>query len=481
MSSIEEEAQQDAPGLAARGNETVDLSEDSAFLAVLLDDTAGWRSRLRERLEFRSSTHVRVTSEFQVSFDATLFEGLLDVGRTRSINVMLPLTTRAKRPMVNECFHGPAGEAQLLRRSASALLQAAYVHELAADSPASGLGEVLTLDLLQAICRFTPERYERLRDDVGPVEALRRLYERREVNALDLPAGRVERWLTLLQEPRRILTAALAEGPSCTSSSENLLLALLEYRQRLTLDDIEDIVVEYRRGLASARAAEDEKLLSTVAEYGRRYEVILEVELPTTEACTVSMAEDRRLELHHRSYRHVFRCDDAPSVHLEARIDDPAVALSALVPDRAIGGVLHDETFEAHRVSEDAGTLYSARDDRPDFVEVLVTLAPARSVRSTAAGLVLLDVLGIVGVLCSPHDDKFLDRVAVLVVPTTLAATFALIREQTTLASVLLRPWRRALAWTIAVLWLIVVVELIAYDAPKPAEPASVPSARSLH
>lgn len=47
---------------------TLDLTEDAAFLRVLLSDTLAWRHRLVERFTFGSGEHVRVKAATSANF-----------------------------------------------------------------------------------------------------------------------------------------------------------------------------------------------------------------------------------------------------------------------------------------------------------------------------------------------------------------------------------------------------------------------------
>ena len=86
-------------------------------------------------------------------------------------------------------------------------------------------------------------------------------------------------------------------------------------------------------------------------------------------------------------------------------------------------------------------------------------------VRPLIVGAVLLLMANLLAIGAVPFigfDDP--DRLAILVIPTTIAATFALVREQTALAARLQWMPRLLLAATTIALWLEVVVGLILFD-----------------
>ncbi|HEV7773577.1 MAG TPA: hypothetical protein VGO48_09865 [Conexibacter sp.] len=76
--------------------------------------------------------------------------------------------------------------------------------------------------------------------------------------------------------------------------------------------------------------------------------------------------------------------------------------------------------------------------------------------------LMLLN-LGAVAVAIGMPHDALVERLALLTIPTTLAATFVLVREQTALASRLLGRARVALGATTVLLWLVVLVLLLTF------------------
>lgn len=76
----------------------------------------------------------------------------------------------------------------------------------------------------------------------------------------------------------------------------------------------------------------------------------------------------------------------------------------------------------------------------------------------------MANVVAIISIPLIDFDGSVGDRLAVLVIPTTVAATFALVREQTALASRLQWIPRLVLTVTTAILWLEVVAGLIVLD-----------------
>jgi hypothetical protein len=76
-----------------------------------------------EELTFESGTHVRLQTAYQVDFPPDLLRPYLDVSTTRSINALIPIATREKKPLLNLDTVGAAGRpAHLVTRSSSAAL-----------------------------------------------------------------------------------------------------------------------------------------------------------------------------------------------------------------------------------------------------------------------------------------------------------------------------------------------------------------------
>jgi hypothetical protein len=92
-----------------------------------------------------------------------------------------------------------------------------------------------------------------------------------------------------------------------------------------------------------------------------------------------------------------------------------------------------------------------------------------------AAGLSVLNLAAIAAVLIINLDGDLASRLAVLVIPTTVAATFVLVREQTALATRLQARPRLILAATAVALWLVVCGRII-LDGDSTRDPAHRPN-----
>ncbi len=146
----------------------MDLTGETAFTLALLRDTRAWRQRLVEELSLSSRHHVRIVSSYQIDIPPNLLSEFDLAGRRRSpdsAQVIVPLGTRVKRPLLAFDVQGPNGSSAALHpRAAIARVQAEYVIELMATSPGdrNQITAGLPFELVEAICRFTPGNYLRV-------------------------------------------------------------------------------------------------------------------------------------------------------------------------------------------------------------------------------------------------------------------------------------------------------------------------------
>jgi hypothetical protein len=96
---------------------------------------------------------------------------------------------------------------------------------------------------------------------------------------IELERADVARWLRRQQSAGRRLAQSLAESADPTSSSEQVLLALPRLHERISSrDDSDQLLDRYVRAVRSAAVSGDDYFLVALADYGRRWEMIVEVE-----------------------------------------------------------------------------------------------------------------------------------------------------------------------------------------------------------
>jgi hypothetical protein len=445
----------------------VDLTNNSEFTMLLLDDTWAWRQRLIEQLEFGSGDHVRVSSSYQVEIPSGLAERFLDGSGASRIKALVPLTTRQKRSLLDFDLNGPEGEnAHLMLRSSIAAIQAEYLARLAASSPPASR-QALTDDipdsLLEAICVFSPALFEFFAAEYGNLRDALRAYL---TDGLGYKVGNKEvtNWYAAAQEAARHLVDALEEPAERHSSSELILLALpLMDPRPSTPAEAERVVYRFRDAVKAAFIAGDSSFLSALAEYGRRWEVIVEAELPLDEPVTIRLVESRPLglDLSRRGWtRQIVALGDASSGHIEARVLDTTVIIDRYTVTNLRGKQVAIPPLEDARHTDEALSLYSSDPDRPYYVEVGLRFRVVPYVRYTILLTAAITWFAVLAALFV-DDNQLVAALAILTVPTTLAATLVGIREQTPLAAKLQSRARLNLGAAIAVLWVVALARLL--------------------
>ena len=299
-------------------------------------------------------------------------------------------------------------------------------------------------------------------------EALRQYLADRLRLPGEVDTDQVAEWRKLTTLAGKYLADALDEPPEPLSSAEEVLLALPDMEPAPRgVDEISAIVRKFFVGVQAARSSGDQRLLEALAEYGRRYEIIAEVELPLLEPATVTLAEDRPLRRYFPGRTtHHFPLGDALSAHLEVRSDDPQVVIAGKFDVRDAHEKPIRAWFETVRWTPEALALYSSEPHRPRNVEVKVRLRLRWGLLLTTLLLALLNVAAAAITVSLASDQAVIGKLAVLAVPTTLATTFALVREQSALALRLQRLPRLLLALTIVGLWVAVLTQLTGWSEP---------------
>jgi hypothetical protein len=445
----------------------VDLTNSSEFTMLLLDDTRVWRQRLIEQLEFGSGDHVRVTSSYQVEVPSGLAERFLNGSEASRIKALVPLTTRQKRSLLDFDLEGPGGEdTHLMLRNSIAAIQAEYLARLAASSPIrsrQALTQGIPDSLLEAICVFTPAVFESFAAEHDDVREALRLYLG---DGLGYPVSstQVANWYAAAQEAAAYLVVALDEPAETHSSSELVLLALpLMDPRPPTPAEAERVIYRYRDAVRAAAIAGDSSFLSVLAEYGRRWEVIVEAELPLDEPVTMRLVESRPLGLNSggRGWtRQIVALGDAHSGHIEARVLDTTVMIDEYTVTNLHGELVAIPPLESARHTDEALSLYSSDPDRPYYVEVGLRFRAVPYVRYTILLIASITWLAVIAALLV-DDNQLVGALALLTVPTTFAATLVGIREQTPLAAKLQSTARLNLGAAIAVLWAVALARLL--------------------
>jgi len=442
----------------------VDLTMSSDFTFKLLDDTWAWRQRLVEEFHIGSTWHAIVSSAYQVEFPQGLLGSIDDTAE--AVRALIPIATRPKRPLLGFDIHtSTSSGAHLVLRVSIAAIQAEYLARLR-DSAAStdSIGAGLPDALLEAISVFTPDVYKEFDRDAewAPERAADYLSAGL---GFSMPVQEVQRLCELQDQAGLQLATALQEPRDPLSSSEQVLLAVPRVDPLPTSSgEVTALVEGYVGSIERATRLADNGLLVALAEYGRRWEVIVETVVPLREPARITLIEERPLELRRNVTHQRVSLGDARSAHAQFRITDPAVELVPIGDGSDVvdlfGQTVGVPHLEGVRDTPEALALYSADPDRPYFVEVRLKLRPTLEVRVVTWALQVLILMAIA--VAATVGGRDLGAVLGLVtVPTTFAVALLLVREETSLAARLQRTPRLCLLASVAALWLVVFARVL--------------------
>jgi hypothetical protein len=468
--------------------QVTDLVGDVGFVVRLLDGHLDWRQRLVRELVFASTTaEVRMTSTYEVRFPSSLRKwGTIQL--TDDVRMVLPLGARPKELLLRLDVTGPAGSAaNMVMRGEGSRYQAAYLSamlDLCESGPAIRAGlvharphdldkrdDVWIAELLGAVCKATPQ----LAKEYGKQSETRRGYDgvanflaNRARIAPDVTEDHVRGWHRDLSPVRYAFREASDEPEDLYSSAELPLLALPEFDREWTIAEIESLVAGYAAAMAAARGPTDRVLVNALAAYGRNFELLVEVTVPVEDAFSLRLTEDAPLGMARGTrVRQPLPLGDAASVHIEARTEDHTVKFSRapLLKDAAGDKISPAKVFTSWRFTPETVSLYAT--GARDPLDLTIRLRSAPLLLATTIALIALDVAAAVAVLAAPQDDElYVERLAVLVVPTTFAATVVLAREQSALSAQLQQVPRLFLLLTLVALWTVTIVQVLRFTPP---------------
>lgn len=269
----------------------------------------------------------------------------------------------------------------------------------------------------------------------------------------------IERWVDKVDHAARLLVLALGEPLLVESSSENILLALpLMTDGPRAREGVDKIVTDYAHAIQELHEAGDVTMLAAIAEYGRRWEMIAEVDVPIGRPTTMSVREDQPLLLgRHATFRHVLALRDARSVHLQLSLDDRSLEFDGIAEMTGAAGEPLP-LFEGARQTAEYQAFYTSSPDRPDAAVLRARLRPTHDMRMVSGAILAMVALSTMVTVTAEPDAAVL---AALAIPTTFSVSLLLVREPASLARRLLR-WRKKLILAVAsMLWIAVVIQLL--------------------
>lgn len=462
-----------------------DLREAHVLYEMLLDPWA-WRDRSIQTVILNHAHHVEVVHRYQVHLksDGLPFEA--DVHPLDHVQLLLPLATRWKQPLLNFQLNGPASaSASLLTRREISQLQQGLIYYMLEDSPlATQLGDQWGKTLLEAIFSFTPAIYSHYLENGGASAKLRgggRLaaFDRylSHLGGLSMTNEQLERCLDIHENIRPILSDALAEPPADFSAAEKPLLAVPMMGED-TPGEGQDVVALLEKYLDGIYLADKEGLrgvLAVLAEYGRRWQVIVDTTLQIDRRDSVGTTEhapfisvrphhaSRRVRFHRYDLSHRIELLDAPSIHAEVQTADHRVDLKGYRVVSPEGRNLGFPFWESVRHTPEFLSLYTSRVyEYEPWARLQVRLRPVAHVRWPSRFILLLTLGAVVGGVAAtfPSPGRMISIFALLTFPTTFAVALLLLREGSGLSARLQLRMRLVITFLVALLWLTVFIRI---------------------
>lgn len=449
----------------------IDLVDEWELTFALLDDTRAWRERAVHEIVLRDSDHVDASTAYQIRIPLDLVcQYEPETERGDLVRLLLPFTVRPNELLINADFRGVQGKpAVLLLRREIAEVQAMYLAHVdgrpLGDQPLGG-------SLWVGVSAYTNSAWREHRDNAKP-QAWRRLwpgYQRvRRARALadylntylelGIQPHRVTDWLHRTDKARATLIEALGEGEDPESSSECILLAIpfTPFRPD-RIADIDILVDEFSAAVMDM----DSKARQVLAEYGRRWEAIIDTVVPAGKSCSIKLFEQRPwIGAPSSILEQEIAFGDSATTHVEIRAADHEVEIDRPVITDLVGKDVDFAVADAVRKTADAVTIYASHPDRPYLARIRVRARLRRSHRHLAMGLLAVIVIAGVVAVVLPETTDLVNSLVLLTLPLTLAGTVVLARETTPLAERLLSRWRTSLAFGIIGLWLVALARLL--------------------
>jgi hypothetical protein len=419
---------------------------------------------------------------------------------TGEVSLLLPVSTLPKRALVAFDLRGPSGsDAHLMPYTVSVAIQGNLVALLAA-----GIGRPVpepARRMVDAISRFRPGRLssnwpELLRGGEPLTLGAIGDYLVREAG-LTVDASLLRAWQGIVAPAQETLAEALAEPFDPLSSAETLLLAVGELWRdpdvpaALGVNGIETHLREFAAWVEHVRRAGEPAVpvLTTVAEYGRRWEALAEVTCDPYRPVLIKMLEERRTVLARRSpvrdgvpwWRWVTTpvavVDLDPgsisSYHVSIGTDDTSVEIRNPVMLDLFDARVERTYVEDVQRNREVYAFYITDAGRPPRSRLVVGLSVSRDVSrvTTAIGTLMALTVG----LSALPFELGADAVAVVAIPSSFAATVLLTRERSSLAAWVLGPAKTMLLALLVLLALLSGMRALGWHTPQDQAPAQAP------
>lgn len=467
----------------------IDLRRSEVFYAMLLDPWP-WRQRCVERLTLGHAHHVEVSNRYQILLESEALPVEEGTAPDSAVRLLVPLSTRPKQPLFGFDLHGPEGHpiSLLTRREIAALQQGLISYMLAPSKLSVRLATDWPEALLDSIFRFIPDLFHHTEQDVARGHRLthkRRLlaYQRflLSQSGIRLSTEEVAECMDMQNSIAERLALALGEAPCWYSSAEQPLLAIpsMSSDQRPTDGEgVLSLLRGYMEGIALADQEGLDSILAVLAEYGRRWQVVVDTVVSLDQRHSVGTTEYRPFEsveqsptsvqmvrrvagaFRQQEVKHRIELLDAPSVHCEVRSSDHRVEVGRYTIEAPDGEKLAFPFWEGVRHTPEFLSFYTSEAQGPAWGTLIVGLRPVAHVRWPTRFILFLTVSAVIVAASVEFRQpaQLLSMFALLSFPTTFAVTLLLLREGSGLSARLQVPVRLGLTALTAVLWVVVLV-----------------------
>ena len=273
----------------------------------LLKDPKVWRERHITEIALRDYDYVEYSTAYQIHLPLELIEeheSSVEVGDY--VRLLLPLAVQPKQLLFDLSFDGPEGsKATLLLRKDISRVQASYMASInmgeyfnksVGNHIFLGVSAYTTSNWRAHKERTKPRVYKRCRMDWKENWRVRALvsYLNDDLDPASVSDCQVAKWLQVLEPARQALVEALGECRDDGSASECILLAVpfmgLESSKEEDSVKAIDMIVDSFVDAVMAMGETERKIL---AEYGKRWQTIVETVVPVGRSCTIKMSEQR--------------------------------------------------------------------------------------------------------------------------------------------------------------------------------------------
>lgn len=421
----------------------LDLTDVAEVALSLLRGADNWRIRAVETLTVGSARLCQRHRSLQV---APLGQALQPWGGgAERARVLLPVEKLTKRPLLGFNVQVDGAPAFLVQRGVTADLEAGHVADVADDAGVQTSERVFLF--VSALCEFTPATWKRYGGDsrFGSDYALFR-YVTEGVGFVEPLDRRDSWWRALVAAAERVgkcLSEVLGEGFSRLSSADTPLLAAPLYMGKVGSQDaaelttaLNELAAYVEELTAKCPNEEAQTALRLIAEYGKRWQSFVYAEVPLDRPFMVITDHEvpLRLGIWRGWARQPVALNDAHSNHVALGTVDENVEISS-VQLRSVGERRLDSALMTGvRRSRERFSFYTSEPARDDRGALRFRLRVPRSIRSTSTLIVALTwaAVGLTAYLLTGQIQ--VDDLAVLVVPTTFAASLLLTRERNSLA-----------------------------------------------